>query len=45
MRSNPAIIELLKEVSLPNENRSDNIFALARKTSALIEPLPEGTLR
>jgi|SRR5262245_12259219 len=41
MRSNPAIIELLKEVNLPTENRGDNIFALARKTSAPIERYPK----
>jgi 23S rRNA pseudouridine1911/1915/1917 synthase len=37
LRSNPAIIELLKEVNLSTDNRGDNIFALARKTSAPIE--------
>jgi SAM-dependent methyltransferase len=41
MRSNPAIIELLREVNLPTENRGDNIFALARKTSAPIERYPK----
>ena len=41
MRSNPAIIELLKEVNLQTENRGDNIFALARKTSAPIERYPK----
>src|SRR5262245_52170346 len=41
MRSNPAIIELLKEVKLPTDNRGDNIFALARKTSAPIERYPK----
>ena len=41
MRSNPAIIELLKEINLPTENRGDNIFALARKTSAPIERYPK----
>src|SRR5262245_23509535 len=41
MRSNPAIIELLKEVNLPTENRGDNIFALARKTGAPIERYPK----
>src|SRR5215470_8067956 len=41
MRSNPAIIELLKEVNLPTDNRGDNIFALARKTSAPIERYPK----
>jgi SAM-dependent methyltransferase len=41
MRTNPAIIELLKEVNLPTENRGDNIFALARKTSAPLERYPK----
>lgn len=41
MRSNPAIIELLKGVNLPTENRGDNIFALARKTSAPVERYPK----
>jgi SAM-dependent methyltransferase len=41
MRSNPAIIELLKEVNLPTENRGDNIFALARKTGAPVERYPK----
>jgi len=41
MRSNPAIIELLKEVDLSTDNRGDNIFALARKTSAPIERYPK----
>jgi len=41
MRSNPAIIELLKEVELSTENRGDNIFALARKTGAQIERYPK----
>jgi SAM-dependent methyltransferase len=41
LRSNPAIIELLKEVNLPTENRGDNIFALARKTGAPVERYPK----
>jgi SAM-dependent methyltransferase len=41
MRSNPAIIELLKEVDLSTENRGDNIFTLARKTTAPIERYPK----
>jgi len=41
MRSNPAIIELLKEVNLSTENRGDNIFALARKSGAPIERYPK----
>lgn len=40
MRSNPAILELLKEVNLPTDKRGDNIFALARKTSEPIERYP-----
>jgi len=34
-------IELLKEVNLPTDNRGDNIFALARKTSEPIERYPK----
>ncbi len=41
LRSKPAIIELLKEVNLPAENRGDNIFALARKTGASVERYPK----
>jgi hypothetical protein len=37
LRSKPAIIELLKVVNPPAENRGDNIFALARKTGASVE--------
>ncbi|MGH9837796.1 MAG: methyltransferase domain-containing protein [Blastocatellia bacterium] len=40
-RSNPAIIELLKEVNLPTDKRGDNIFALARKTGAPVERYPK----
>jgi len=40
-RSNPAIIDLLKEVNLPTENRGNNIFAPARKTGAPIERYPK----
>lgn len=40
MRSNPAILSLLEEVNLPTDMRGDNIFALARKTSAPIERHP-----
>ncbi len=40
-RSNPAILELLKQVRLSTELRGDNIFALARKTSAPIERYPK----
>ncbi len=41
LRSNPAIITLLKEVNLPTDMRGDNIFALARKSSAPIERYPK----
>jgi hypothetical protein len=41
LRSNPAIIETLKEVNLPTENRGDNILALARKTGVGIERYPK----
>ncbi len=41
LRSNPAILKLLEEVNLPTHLRSDNIFALARKTSAPIERYPK----
>jgi SAM-dependent methyltransferase len=40
-RSNPAILELLKEVNLPTDKRGDNIFALARKTAAPLERYPK----
>ncbi len=41
MRSNPAILDLLREVNLPTDKRGDNIFALARKTSAPVERYPK----
>jgi 2-polyprenyl-3-methyl-5-hydroxy-6-metoxy-1,4-benzoquinol methylase len=41
LRSNPAIIELLKQVQISSDLRGDNIFALARKTSAPIERYPK----
>jgi 2-polyprenyl-3-methyl-5-hydroxy-6-metoxy-1,4-benzoquinol methylase len=41
LRSNPAIIELLRELQIWTELRADNIFALARKTSAPIERYPQ----
>jgi hypothetical protein len=41
MRSNPAIIELLKQVQISTELRGDNIFALARKTGAPVERYPK----
>ncbi len=41
LRSNPAILDLLNQVKIPTELRGDNIFALARKTSAPIERYPK----
>jgi SAM-dependent methyltransferase len=41
LRSNPAILKLLEEVNLPTDMRGDNIFALARKTSAPVERYPK----
>jgi hypothetical protein len=41
MRSNPAILDLLKQVQISTEMRGDNIFALARKTGAPIERYPK----
>ena len=41
LRSNPAIIELLRQVDISTELRGDNIFALARKTSAPLERYPK----
>lgn len=40
LRSNPAIIELLKDIEVSAELRGDNIFALARKISAPLERYP-----
>lgn len=40
-RSNPAILDLLKQVHISTELRGDNIFALARKTSAPVERYPQ----
>ncbi|MEO6724190.1 MAG: methyltransferase domain-containing protein [Blastocatellia bacterium] len=40
-RSNPAILDLLKQVQISTELRGDNIFALAKKTSAPIERYPK----
>lgn len=40
-RSNPAILDLLRQVHITTELRGDNIFALARKTSAPIERYPK----
>ncbi|HZS03816.1 MAG TPA: methyltransferase domain-containing protein [Blastocatellia bacterium] len=41
LRSNPAILELLRKVDISTELRGDNIFALARKTGAPIERYPK----
>ena len=41
LRSNPAILEMLRQVKIPTDLRGDNIFALARKTSAPIERYPK----
>lgn len=41
MRSNPAILELLKQVQISTELRGDNIFALARKTGPPVERYPK----
>ena len=41
LRSNPAILELLRKVDITTALRGDNIFALARKTSAPIERYPQ----
>ncbi|MEP7337554.1 MAG: methyltransferase domain-containing protein, partial [Acidobacteriota bacterium] len=40
-RSNPAILDLLKQVQISTELRGDNIFALAKKTGAPIERYPK----
>ena len=40
-RSNPAILDLLKQVHIGTELRGDNIFALARKTGAPVERYPK----
>ena len=40
LRTNPAIIELLEKMQMPTEMRGDNIFALARKSSAPVERYP-----
>jgi len=40
-RSNPAILDLLKQVHISTELRGDNIFALARKTGAPVERYPK----
>lgn len=40
MRSNPAILELLKQLRLSTDLRADNLFALARKTRPPVERYP-----
>ena len=40
-RSNPAILDLLRQVHIGTELRSDNIFALAQKTGAPVERYPQ----
>ncbi len=40
-RSNPAILDLLKQIHIGTELRGDNIFALARKTGAPVERYPK----
>lgn len=40
-KSNPAILDLLKQLNLSAELRGDNIFALARKTSRPVQRYPE----
>jgi SAM-dependent methyltransferase len=39
-RSNPAILDLLRQVQITTELRGDNIFALARKSGAPVERYP-----
>lgn len=41
LRSNPAIVELLKQIEISTSLRGDNIFALARKTGAPVERYPK----
>lgn len=40
-RSNPAILDLLRQVHIGTELRGDNIFALAKKTSTPVERYPK----
>lgn len=40
-RSNPAILDLLRQVHIGTELRGDNIFALAKKTGAPVERYPK----
>lgn len=41
MRSNPAILDLLRQVEITTELRGDNIFALAQKVSPPVERYPK----
>jgi SAM-dependent methyltransferase len=41
LRSNPAILDLLEDLTIPTELRGDNIFALGRKTGAPVERYPK----
>jgi len=41
LRSNPAVMDLLRQIQISTDLRGDNIFALARKTSAPIERYPK----
>jgi SAM-dependent methyltransferase len=41
LRSNPAILDLLKKLQLSTELRADNLFALAKKTTAPVTRYPE----
>ncbi len=41
LRSNPAILDLLRQMEISTELRGDNIFALARKTGAPTERYPK----
>ncbi len=40
-KSNPAILQLLRQLNFATDLRGDNIFALARKTGAPVERYPE----
>jgi SAM-dependent methyltransferase len=41
LRSNPVTLDLLRQMRMPTDLRGDNIFALARKTTAPIERYPK----
>jgi SAM-dependent methyltransferase len=41
LKSNPAILDLLEDLTIPTELRGDNIFALGRKTGAPVERYPK----